>query len=76
MVYTHRLTGRDLLLLTGPRAGGHLAVGDTVVIRTPAGGTLRTAVRTVEAHTRPGTIIVGVPASIGDVPAGSLLYLP
>ncbi|MEO3747521.1 hypothetical protein [Plantactinospora sp. B5E13] len=73
VVHVHRPAGRNLLLLTGPRSGRLLTVGDAVVIRTPDGGTHRTHVRTVEPHTRPGTTTVGVPAEIGDVPAGSLL---
>ena len=70
----HRLSSRDLLLLSGRRSGGHLAVGDAITIKTPTGTTIRSAIKTIELHSRPGMTTVGVPASTGDIPVGSVLY--
>ncbi|MBE1489030.1 hypothetical protein [Plantactinospora soyae] len=72
--FVHRLASRNLLMLSGRRAGGHLAVGDAVTIRTPAGESIRTTIRTVELHGRPGMTTVGVESGAGEVPAGSVLY--
>lgn len=73
--HVHRLSSRSLLLLSGPRSGQAIAIGDPAIILTPAGDAIRTAIKTIEFHNRLGMTTVGVDSDAGEVPVGSVLRL-
>lgn len=74
---TFRLSGRPWLLVTGVLDGGHLCIGDQVLVQAGDQPAAETVIRSIELHSAAGTTTIAVDLALDElIQPGTVVVRP